>query len=128
MTTPTTTDTAGWRDAAACARPGVDAEVFFPLDERPDSAGVAIARRVCAGCPVRPECLAAVMAVEDPGERWGVVGGLAPAERTDRWAREHRPAPAVDPAPVVPAAAPDRRVLVVGVQLGLWERFEGSAA
>jgi WhiB family redox-sensing transcriptional regulator len=68
-----------WHLDAACA--GVDPEVFYPLDLGPDSAGVAAAKQVCAVCPVRAECLADVMAAEDPARRWGISGGTTPAER-----------------------------------------------
>jgi hypothetical protein len=68
-----------WHLDAACA--GVDPEVFYPLELGPDSVGVAAAKRVCAGCPVRAECLADVMAAEDPARRWGISGGTTPTER-----------------------------------------------
>jgi hypothetical protein len=79
---------AGWRESAACR--GVDPEVFYPVGTGPRLAEeLAAAKAVCAGCPVRAVCLADVMAIEDPGLRWGVVGGLAPAERARVFA-EHR--------------------------------------
>lgn len=87
----------GWRDGAACVR--VDPEVFYPLDERPGSPAVARAKAVCAGCPVRKICLTDVMAGEDPARRWGITGGLTPAERSARYRREHA-------APTAPLAAP----------------------
>jgi WhiB family redox-sensing transcriptional regulator len=68
-----------WHLDAACV--GTDPEVFFPLDLAPDSAGVKAAKRICVGCPVLPECLADVLAAEDPARRWGVSGGTTPAER-----------------------------------------------
>lgn len=66
-----------WRDDAACL--GLDTELFFPVDDRP--AATAAPRRVCRGCPVRAECLADVLATEDPARRFGVVGGTTPGER-----------------------------------------------
>lgn len=83
-TTITTNSTAmpavrDWRRAAACA--AVDPETFYPLDLDPTGPAVAAARRVCAGCPVRAECLADVMAGEDPARRWGVTAGLTADER-----------------------------------------------
>jgi WhiB family redox-sensing transcriptional regulator len=121
-----------WRSDAACVVSGVDPEVFFPVDERPGSAGVARAKAVCGRCPVRPECLAEAMAVEDPAERWGVFGGLAPAQRAQLWTRRH-PDPAATPvasavAPVVPVVVVPVVGVPVGAQLVLWERVEGSAA
>ena len=80
-------DPGGWRDAAACTR--VDPEVFYPVDERPDSPAVTAAKQVCAICPVRKVCLADVMVWEDPTRRWGITAGLTPVERAARFAR-HR--------------------------------------
>jgi len=69
----------GWRDAAACR--GTDPEVFFPTAEDVPSyeAQVAVAKRVCASCPVRSECLTeALVRIPD-----GVAGGMTPEERRD---------------------------------------------
>lgn len=80
---------AGWREQGACL--GVDPELFYPVGE-----GVAVARQteqarqVCAGCPVRAECLADVLATEDPALRWGIVGGLSPVERSELFTRNRR--------------------------------------
>lgn len=65
-----------YRARAACR--GLDTELFFPIDERPGSAGVAQATAVCAGCPVQAECLAESLAV---GDEFGIFGGLTAAER-----------------------------------------------
>jgi WhiB family transcriptional regulator, redox-sensing transcriptional regulator len=71
-----------WRERAVCA--STDPELFFPLDEGPDTAArVASAKRVCAACPVRDLCLTDVMAWEDPARRWGVVGGASAGERSE---------------------------------------------
>jgi len=67
------------RSRAACAPGrGVHPETFYPLDERPQSAGVARARAVCGRCPVRDACLAWALAHAVEG---GVWGGLTGAER-----------------------------------------------
>lgn len=61
-----------WRDDAACL--GVDPELFHPgnaRDARP-------AKRICAVCPVRAECLA--VALPEPDLR-GVWGGTSEHER-----------------------------------------------
>lgn len=50
-----------------------------------DRFSVALALRICAGCPVRPECAADARATE-MGVRFGVVAGLTPDERR-RWNR-----------------------------------------
>lgn len=73
-----------WRLLAACAL--VDPETFYPVDIADDAPAVARAKRVCAGCPVRVECLVDVMAGEDPARRWGVTAGLTPTERAGLFA------------------------------------------
>jgi len=69
-------DTAGrvvdWRDAAACRGAG---DLMFP-DSNP--AGIASAKKLCAGCPSRPECLDWAL---DTREASGVWGGLSENER-----------------------------------------------
>jgi WhiB family transcriptional regulator, redox-sensing transcriptional regulator len=57
-----------WADAACRDRPDVD---FFAADPGP-------ARAVCAACLVRRECLDWAVAMK---VRFGVFGGLTPAER-----------------------------------------------
>lgn len=60
-----------WRVSAVCAQ--VDPELFFP------AKGVSAlpAKRVCAGCPVRAECLVEALV---RGEEFGVWGGLTVRE------------------------------------------------
>ena len=61
-----------WREQAACRT--VEPDVFFP--ERGES--VAAAKRVCAGCPVRDECLEFA---EETLQKFGVWGGLSERQR-----------------------------------------------
>ncbi len=68
--------TARWRDRAACAAPGVDPEWFFPA---PGQQGKH-AKRICARCPVKAECLADALAVPEADDH-GVRGGLTARER-----------------------------------------------
>ena len=75
-----------WRLRAACALG--DPETFYPVDVSNDAPAVARAKRVCAGCPVQVECLADVMAGEDPARRWGVTAGLTPTERAALFASQ----------------------------------------
>lgn len=75
-----------WHLDAACT--GVDPEVFYPLDVAPHSAGVIAAKEICGACPVRRECLADVMAAEDPARRWGISGATTPAERAALFAAQ----------------------------------------
>ncbi len=61
-----------WMKRALCAQ--VDPEAFFP--ERGGSTREA--KRICAGCDVRAECLEYAL-VHD--ERFGIWGGLSERER-----------------------------------------------
>jgi WhiB family redox-sensing transcriptional regulator len=61
-----------WRQDALCAE--TDPEAFFP--EKGGSTREA--KRVCAGCSVRTECLEAALAND---ERFGIWGGLSERER-----------------------------------------------
>jgi WhiB family redox-sensing transcriptional regulator len=61
----------GWRAGAACLSVGTD--LFYP-DK--GGHGAVAARRVCAGCLVRAECLAFGLRDE-----WGVYGGMSARER-----------------------------------------------
>lgn len=66
-----------WRARAACV--DVDPEAFFPVGEAGPVfvAQVAAAKAVCAGCPVRAECLADALV----GLAYGIAGGLTAEER-----------------------------------------------
>ena len=61
-----------WLEQAECK--GMSPSLFFP--ERGDVNGVHEAKKVCAACVVRDECLAA-----NAMERDGIFGGLSPIER-----------------------------------------------
>jgi len=61
-----------WQDAARCAE--ADPELWFP--ER--GCSTRPAKRICAGCEVRPQC--AEYALARP-ELFGVWGGLSVRER-----------------------------------------------
>jgi hypothetical protein len=61
-----------WTACARCAE--TDPEIFFPPADDP----AAEARRICAQCPVREDCLAYAL---DADERYGIWGGLDPKER-----------------------------------------------
>lgn len=61
-----------WMDAASCA--GLDPELFFP--ERGESSREA--KAVCAGCPVKAECLE--WALSEP-IKFGIFGGLSERQR-----------------------------------------------
>lgn len=68
-----------WRNLSACLHQ--DPELFFPLgDAAPARRQEEAARRVCARCPVRGQCLRWAL---ESGEDFGVLGGMTPAERRE---------------------------------------------
>ena len=64
---------ASWVRQALCAQ--TDPELFFPPKGQPANE----AKRVCAACPVRAECL--LYALNAPMALDGIWGGLSPKER-----------------------------------------------
>lgn len=69
-----------WRQYAECADPCLDPDDWYP--DAKDREGVAYARQVCGLCPVRRQCLRAVMDQEGADSaRYGIWGGLTPKER-----------------------------------------------
>jgi WhiB family redox-sensing transcriptional regulator len=65
---------------AACAKLGVDPELFF-LTGREDTwpeTQVAVAKAVCSRCPVAWECLLWANRTHQPS---GIWGGMTPGER-----------------------------------------------
>lgn len=84
-----------WRMHAACR--DYDSELFFPPDgERPAARRQRerAAKRICADCPVRPECAAFALANYEP---FGVWGGLSERDRDVIWRREQAEHAAVAP-------------------------------
>jgi WhiB family redox-sensing transcriptional regulator len=72
-----------WQERAACR--GMDPGLFFP--EKGSTLQADKARAVCAGCPVRDQCLEAGRT-----EKYGVWGGLSHRERRALAARRRRAA------------------------------------
>ncbi|MEW2353269.1 WhiB family transcriptional regulator [Spirillospora sp. NPDC029432] len=70
-----------WMDRAECVGSW---ELFFP-----DHADPGPAKRICAGCGVRDQCLGHALVA---GEPYGIWGGLTPGERRGR-ARRRPPEP-----------------------------------
>jgi WhiB family redox-sensing transcriptional regulator len=69
-----------WRQLAACRH--ADPELFFP----PSASGpglnqVTQAKAICAGCPVRQQCLTFAL---DTRQDHGVWGGMSEEERRPR--------------------------------------------
>ena len=76
----TLTRPAAWKDLAVCT--AEDPDFFFP--SKGDVAGIDDARMVCAGCPVRLDCLEDALQAEggrSVQHRYGVYGGLGPKQR-----------------------------------------------
>ncbi|MFC7598131.1 WhiB family transcriptional regulator [Terrabacter sp. GCM10028922] len=69
-----------WQEQGRCRSKG--AEQFFlddqDLDQRERRAQTEAARRVCASCPVRQQCLEHALRVP---ETFGIWGGTTPTER-----------------------------------------------
>ena len=66
-----------WRQRAACL--GEDPELFFPVaDIRSAPEQLAVAKAVCARCPVIDTCLTWSL---QTGQNTGVWGGMSEAER-----------------------------------------------
>jgi WhiB family transcriptional regulator, redox-sensing transcriptional regulator len=78
-----------WRGLASCARHTPD--LFFPVGETGlGGTQIAMAKRICIGCPVRQECLDYALA---SNQRFGIWGGLTEEERRPvrrRWLMETR--------------------------------------
>lgn len=76
-----------WKNRAACS--GLDSDIFFPeRDGKPIMGGRGIyskARKVCANCPVKSECLN--YAFHFNMIEFGMFGGLSPVERKKQFAR-----------------------------------------
>lgn len=93
----------GWMAQGLCTQ--VDPELFYPGE----GGQAREALRVCAGCPVRAQCLAYAL---DRGERFGIWGGQSAAARR----RMTRPAPQPAPASqLVRRAAQIRRLTAAGL-------------
>lgn len=78
-----------WRELAACR--GYEPELFFPAGESgPAVPLICRAKRICASCRVREECLAYAI---ETNQASGIWGGLTEEERRPvrrRWLAERR--------------------------------------
>jgi WhiB family transcriptional regulator, redox-sensing transcriptional regulator len=80
----TTEYAADWRAHGACL--SADPDLFFPISAAgPSARQVARAKSVCAGCPVRRECLDFAL---NTHQVHGVWGGTSAEER--QFVRGHR--------------------------------------
>jgi WhiB family redox-sensing transcriptional regulator len=66
-----------WREDAICV--GQHLEVFFPTSLAEDRWDLA--KEICKKCSVKPQCLKLVIDLPEDDDRWGVFGGLSPADR-----------------------------------------------
>jgi WhiB family transcriptional regulator, redox-sensing transcriptional regulator len=63
-------DESDWRGVAACT--GMDTLIFFPIGETgPALPTVQLAKRICASCPAREECLEFAIATIQNDGIWG---------------------------------------------------------
>jgi hypothetical protein len=101
-----------WRQLAACARPGVDPELFFP--GATEIGKTRQAKQICAGCAVKAPCLADALARPANSDH-GIYGGTTPRQRGQirREARHdgrYRPSLMTDPALAAEAFELARRI------------------
>ncbi len=75
-----------WRQRAACARPGIDPDVFFPLK----GGSARRARRICASCPVQVPCLADALATSPWDDVSGGIRAGTTARERERMRRRAR--------------------------------------
>jgi WhiB family redox-sensing transcriptional regulator len=68
---------------AACA--GTDPDCFFP--ESGGQWDLVIARRICAGCPIKVECLNWALKNR---EAYGIWGGTTYKQRLRMWVEQDR--------------------------------------
>ena len=85
--------TLGWRDLAACT--GMDPDLFHP--DKGHSRTAARAKAVCAGCPVRTDCLAYAEANDIYD---GIWGGMSPRDRGALRPQMNKPRPRNQPQPI----------------------------
>lgn len=75
-----------WESRAACGPGrGVNPNIFHPSHAGGRYAARE-AKKVCAECPVREECLILGLLIDDQyGDRFGIFGGLTAAEREQQF-------------------------------------------
>ncbi|MCZ7524997.1 MAG: WhiB family transcriptional regulator [Acidimicrobiia bacterium] len=70
-------DLGGWRHESSCRDTAPD--LFFPVGTTgPAIEQIDVAKGICTGCPVRPECLEFALATNQES---GIWGGLTEEER-----------------------------------------------
>lgn len=77
-----------WREDAACK--GKAGTIFYPDHRIVNDIRWEVPRKICADCSVKIQCLEMVLKYEDTDDRWGMFGGLTPAERREiRYKKRH---------------------------------------
>jgi WhiB family transcriptional regulator, redox-sensing transcriptional regulator len=78
--------TARWRSKAACL--SAEPDLFFPISTKgPAEQQIARAKRICAECAVRRECLEFAVAHD---QMYGIWGGTTPDDRRRDRRRKRR--------------------------------------
>ena len=78
-----------WRAAGACL--SADPDLFFPISSAgPAERQIARAKKICAGCGVRRECLEFALSHE---QVYGIWGGTTPEDRQRERRRKRRARP-----------------------------------
>jgi hypothetical protein len=114
-----------WAGRGACVTdpPGQLLDDFFVEESHQDVTEQTLkAKRICAGCSVRPECLGWAMEIEGRTKcRDGTFGGLSPSER--RFAEQ-----APDPIAFGLAVLDEQvRLGIVTTPVDVWRRRDGQA-
>ena len=77
-----------WRSAGACL--SADPDLFFPISSTgPAERQIARAKTICAGCPVRRECLEFALS---HNQSYGIWGGTTAEDRQRERRRKRRAA------------------------------------
>lgn len=66
-----------WMKDAACAKPEVDPDLFFPVSNNWEKERVEKAKSICLTCPVVEQCLSYAL---ENDETYGIWGGLSPEQ------------------------------------------------
>jgi len=83
-----TGNAANWRSAASCL--SADPDLFFPISTAGSGEKqIARAKKICAGCAVRQECLEFALSHE---QAYGIWGGTTPEDRRRDRRRKRRAA------------------------------------
>ena len=99
-----------WRSAAACR--SADPDLFFPVSATGSaSRQIARAKKICAGCGVRSECLEFALSHD---QIHGIWGGTTAEDRQRERRRKRRAAAAARRRLAGAAAAERRQVSVAG--------------